>query len=63
MREEFECPVCFNIMVEPSRMECNHFVCIQCLRGIIVQNCKCPMCRRDLPKNEGRMLKIDLEKQ
>ena len=46
--KDFECFICFNIMVEPRLYECcNHHTCEQCYLKVKSENyidTKCPMC-------------------
>lgn len=44
MERDFECPICFLVMVEPVVLDnCKHKFCIQCLMKS--ENKTCPLCR------------------
>ena len=48
--EEFVCPVCLNILLEPTTINCGHNVCRGCLAGWYLSNVprrdECPTCRQ-----------------
>jgi hypothetical protein len=47
---DFSCNICFEILVEPIKLVCNHELCLVCFRSMIVnKNFKCPMCRLSIP--------------
>ena len=39
--EVLQCPVCFEIVLEPVQTSCGHLFCEKCIRGVA----KCPACR------------------
>lgn len=40
------CNICFEILVVPIKLKCNHEFCIICAESLIEnENFKCPMCR------------------
>ena len=39
--EALQCPVCFEIVLEPVQTSCGHLFCTKCVRGVT----KCPACR------------------
>ena len=39
--EALQCPVCFEIVLEPVQTSCGHLFCEKCVRGVT----KCPACR------------------
>ena len=41
-----ECPICFNIMVEPYRTICGHVFCMNCYKEFMRHKASCPMCRK-----------------
>ena len=47
--KDFECPICFQIIVEPCKFPCNHILCMICTEAILDQSKKCPMCRAPIP--------------
>ena len=41
------CPICLHLMVEPIKLKCGHYFCVQCIKKAYrVLNHKCPMCRK-----------------
>ena len=42
--EDHECPICLEIMVEPCRLQCKHYFCIQCVERASCQRLECPLC-------------------
>ncbi|KAK7112947.1 bifunctional apoptosis regulator-like [Littorina saxatilis] len=48
--EEFTCPVCLNILLEPTTLTCGHNICRGCLAGWYLSNVprknECPTCRQ-----------------
>ena len=48
--EEFVCPVCLSILLEPTTINCGHNVCRGCLAGWYLSNVprrdECPTCRQ-----------------
>ena len=52
-----ECPVCLTYMVEPTKLACNHYFCIQCMEQLkkedeFEEELKCPLCRNVQDKEE-----------
>ena len=48
---DFSCNICFEILVEPIKLPCNHELCLACFRSMIVsKNFLCPMCRKKIPQ-------------
>ena len=39
--DALQCPVCFEIVLEPVQTSCGHLFCKKCVRGVT----KCPVCR------------------
>lgn len=57
-----ECPVCWRIMIKPSRTPCNHFFCYFCLKKCIKKFGKiCPSCRSSI--NYDFKPKINIKKK
>merc|ERR1719235_1459565 len=42
--DEFECPVCLDLLCEPLRLPCSHTFCRSCLKVCARYRRKCPMC-------------------
>lgn len=55
---DFECPVCFEVMVEPVKLMCSHLFCSVCLKNNHKHHFQiCPMCRKTLKKqNNGEVV-------
>lgn len=45
---EFTCPVCYELMVEPTTLSCGHTLCMHCLARWVLQSKKreCPECKQ-----------------
>lgn len=44
-----QCPICFEVFVEPVTTPCSHEICISCLQLLIKKpEFLCPLCRKDL---------------
>jgi hypothetical protein len=47
---DFSCNICFEVLIEPIKLVCDHEICLPCFRSMIVnRNFLCPMCRRKIP--------------
>ena len=61
------CPICLWIMVEPFKLKCGHFFCIQCIKKCKAQGFrKCPMCRQytfGIPMFKNRRSGIDKKRR
>lgn len=64
------CPICFDVLVEPVTMSCQHSVCKGCLRRLIDatpewESVRCPSCRspltREVPAGVNTMLQAQVE--
>ncbi|XP_062858949.1 E3 ubiquitin-protein ligase rnf213-beta [Trichomycterus rosablanca] len=50
LRFGVKCPVCLEDLTEPCVLQCEHVICLPCMKRCIhEQGTKCPKCRRDLP--------------
>ena len=58
---DHDCFVCFDIMCEPSRTPCGHYMCLDCLDNVLALKRNCPFCRTAVP--EDFTLTLDEEKQ
>ncbi|PVU88419.1 hypothetical protein BB559_005574, partial [Furculomyces boomerangus] len=46
MIEDYECPVCFSVLINPIRLRCLHLICSHCmLYSRLNGNHDCPLCR------------------
>ena len=43
---EFDCPICFELCVQPVLTPCNHFFCFQCEKEMLEKRFCCPLCRK-----------------
>lgn len=62
------CPICLNLLIEPVKIECNHMFCYTCLDELMDNSnkeidFKCPMCRENLKKNFNLKIDKTLENQ
>ncbi|CAK0809615.1 unnamed protein product [Prorocentrum cordatum] len=62
-REDFDCPVCHELLCEPCVPSCGHAFCKACLCKLLshssaraVGGAKCPVCRRVLHVTRGEAL-------
>ena len=51
-----ECPICYQIMVEPVIFECKHRFCLGCIKQLKdAQKNRCPLCRSNIQiKDQSR---------
>eukprot|EP00026_Physarum_polycephalum_P011590 Phypoly_transcript_11825.p1 GENE.Phypoly_transcript_11825~~Phypoly_transcript_11825.p1 ORF type:complete len:262 (+),score=53.89 Phypoly_transcript_11825:186-971(+) len=42
---DFECPLCFQVYLQPVTTPCGHVFCKQCLFRAFQHSCSCPLCR------------------
>ncbi|KAI9894656.1 MAG: hypothetical protein M1814_002012 [Vezdaea aestivalis] len=47
-RQELDCHVCYNLMLEPLTTTCGHTFCRSCLQRVLDHSTICPICRRTL---------------
>lgn len=60
-KDNYTCPICLGIFVEPCKLQCNHIFCLPCLLELVDFNFiqyKCPMCRNEFVNDNGPF-KID----
>ena len=48
--ETLQCPVCYEIVLEPVQTSCGHLFCKKCVRGVI----RCPTCREQFTSMPDR---------
>lgn len=55
MKKELMCPVCMQILDKPVETTCQHYFCVECMKGVIDsgQRGLCPVC-----KDEVGLLKV-----
>jgi len=58
---DYDCFVCFDIMCEPSKTPCGHYMCLGCLENVLILKRNCPFCRTEVPN--GFEPTLDKEKQ
>jgi len=58
---DHDCFVCFDIMCEPSRTPCGHYMCLDCLDNVLALKRNCPFCRTAIPEDFN--LTLDEPKQ
>ena len=49
-RDNFECPVCLLLCVQPVVSPCKHFMCFECHKKCMKAGIPCPMCRAHFDK-------------
>jgi hypothetical protein len=51
IRKLIECPICFEVFINPITLCCGHTVCMKCIKGILGDKkdnlIKCPLCAAD----------------
>lgn len=60
-KDNYTCPICLGIFIDPCKLPCNHIFCLPCLLELVDFNFiqyKCPMCRNEFMNNNGPF-KID----
>lgn len=45
-KEDFECPVCMELIAEPVKTPCQHLFCLSCQKQLMKLNSTCPLCRK-----------------
>ncbi|KZF22740.1 hypothetical protein L228DRAFT_134973 [Xylona heveae TC161] len=48
VRNEFDCQVCYALMLNPVTTPCGHTFCRRCLTRVLDHSLLCPLCRRSL---------------
>ena len=54
--DEWQCPICLCLMLEPAILQCSHRFCLSCIEDLLNSSAneddqKCPMCRERVPIN------------
>lgn len=44
-RQEFDCPLCLQLLYEPLTLECGHSFCRDCVSQALQRKRHCPLCR------------------
>ena len=63
LKKSWDCPICME-MIQPDNLDitnCGHFFCKPCLTSLVGrtgEECKCPVCRRKIVLNRGRVAPI-----
>ena len=46
---DFSCSICYEILIEPVKLECNHELCMICMKKFIEnKSFSCPICRKSI---------------
>ena len=50
LRKELMCPVCIQILDKPVETTCQHYFCVECMKGVIDsgQGGSCPVCKESI---------------
>lgn len=50
LRKDLVCPVCLQILDKPVETTCQHYFCVECMKGVIDsgQSGSCPVCKEKL---------------
>ena len=54
------CPVCLSDFTEYVELECNHRICVDCLKQLAKVSNRCPCCRQELPYAIHLQTRIEL---
>ena len=46
-----ECVICFNKLVDPCKLDCDHAFCLKCIKQSRQYLTRCPICRVEIPGN------------
>ena len=57
-REEFDCPACHELLVDPVATTCGHTFCRSCILKCLTIRHTCPMCRTELDAHQCRSVNI-----
>ena len=60
---DYDCFVCFDLMCEPSKTPCGHYMCLGCLENVLLLKRNCPFCRTEVPQNFEPTLDKDKQKE
>ena len=44
---KLECPICLELMVQPTMMLCGHMYCFRCLEANTAHSHRCSLCRQE----------------
>ena len=48
--DDFTCILCYEILIEPCKLACNHVFCMPCSKKLVgFKSYKCPICRHIIP--------------
>ena len=51
--DNYECPICLSIILEPIRIKCSHVLCLNCLEKLLIKGkFQCPLDRKPFDMNK-----------
>jgi hypothetical protein len=57
-----ECPVCFEFLLQPVKLNCKHLFCLDCTKRLLKDKVKkCPMCRQKLKIIQPKLYQMQVE--
>merc|ERR1712142_1369799 len=63
VKTQFTCSICYEVMVEPSSIDCGHTFCAYCITKWMKKKASCPLCRTDIKQNtQCKLLEEYLDK-
>ena len=60
---DYDCFVCFDLMCEPSKTPCGHYMCLTCLENVLLLKPNCPFCRTPVSADFTPTLDKDKQKE
>merc|ERR1712142_645859 len=51
VKAQFTCSICYEVMVEPSSIDCGHTFCAYCITNWMKKKASCPLCRTHIKQN------------
>eukprot|EP01130_Rhizamoeba_saxonica_P003574 TRINITY_DN1497_c0_g1_i1.p1 TRINITY_DN1497_c0_g1~~TRINITY_DN1497_c0_g1_i1.p1 ORF type:complete len:299 (-),score=59.89 TRINITY_DN1497_c0_g1_i1:199-1095(-) len=58
--DEFDCPICVNLLLEPVTTPCGHTFCRECLTRSLYHSNVCPLCRHVLHISSDKAINVML---
>lgn len=59
---DYDCPICYQLCVQPVVTPCNHFFCFKCEKEILKKGMCCPLCRSKFPRSFAPVVDRSMQK-